>query len=73
MSKPALKVPDAHKGWVWTFSSSKQQYGADMDLVSGSWDNTVKFWKVTSSDLRECRKPVNLKVAVLATDVHESK
>jgi len=73
VSKPALKVPDAHKGWVWTFSSSKQQYGADMDLVSGSWDNTVKFWKVTSSELRECRKPVNLKVAVLATDVHESK
>ena len=44
-----------------------------MDLVSGSWDNTVKFWRVTSSELKETRKPVNLKVAVLATDIHETR
>jgi len=71
--KPALKVPDAHKGWVWTFSASAQQSEGDMNLVSGSWDNTVKFWRVTSSELKECRKPVNLKVAVLATDIHQTK
>lgn len=71
--KPTLKVPDAHKGWVWTFSAAEQQSGGDMDMVSGSWDNTVKFWRVTSSELKESRKPVNLKVAVLATDIHETK
>jgi len=71
--KPALKVPDAHKGWVWTFSAAEQQSGVELDLVSGSWDNTVKFWRVTSTELRETRKPVGLKVAVLATDVHENK
>jgi len=71
--KPALKVPDAHKGWVWSFSAVEQQPEVEVDLVSGSWDNTVKFWRVTSSELRESRKPVNLKVAVLATDVHETK
>jgi len=72
-SKPSLKVPDAHKGWVWTFCASGNQPGGDMDLVSGSWDNTVKFWRVTSSELKETRKPVNLKVAVLATDIHETR
>ena len=66
-------MPDAHKGWVWTFSASGQQSEGDMNLVSGSWDNTVKFWRVTSSELKECRKPVNLKVAVLATDIHQTK
>lgn len=71
--KPSLKVPDAHKGWVWSFSSSGHQPGGDMDLVSGSWDNTVKFWRITSSELKETRKPVNLKVAVLATDIHETR
>eukprot|EP00092_Neocalanus_flemingeri_P006727 GFUD01007267.1.p1 GENE.GFUD01007267.1~~GFUD01007267.1.p1 ORF type:complete len:429 (-),score=115.95 GFUD01007267.1:225-1511(-) len=71
--KPCLKVPDAHKGWVWSFSASGPQPGGDLDLVSGSWDNTVKFWRMTSSELKETRKPVNLKVAVLATDIHETK
>jgi len=71
--KPALKVPDAHKGWVWSFTSAEHQPGCDLDLVSGSWDNTVKFWRVTSSELKETRKPVNVKVAVLATDMHENR
>jgi len=71
--KPSLKVPDAHKGWVWSFCSSMQQSGGEVDLVSGSWDNTVKFWRVTSSELKETRKPINLKVAVLATDIHETR
>jgi len=71
--KPALKVPDAHKGWVWSFTSPAHQSGSDQDLVSGSWDNTVKFWRVTSSELKETRKPVNVKVAVLATDMHENR
>ena len=62
--RPSLKVPDAHKGWVWSFSSNSSG-----DLVSGSWDNTVKFWRLAPAALRETRKPVNLKVAVLSTDM----
>ena len=38
-------------------------------MVSGSWDNTVKFWAVTNTSLQETRKPVTLKVAVLSTDM----
>jgi len=72
-SKPCLKVPDAHKGWVWTFSAPEHQTNNDVDLVSGSWDNTVKFWKVTNAELKESRRAVNLKVAVLATDVCENR
>ena len=40
-----------------------------MKLVSGSWDNTVKFWDISSHSLQETRKPINLKVAVLSTDM----
>ena len=66
VTKPRFKFPDAHKGWVWSFSSSR----TDNDkLVSGSWDNTVKFWNISSHSLQETRKPINLKVAVLSTDM----
>ena len=71
VSKPCLKLPDAHKGWVWSFSSKSGEVGGT-DLVSGSWDNTVKFWSLSSSSLLETRKPVNLKVAVLSTDMLEN-
>jgi len=63
-----VKYPDSHKGWVWSFSAA----GGDK-FVSGSWDNTLKFWQVTPTSLIETRKGVNLKVAVLATDVHENR
>jgi WD40 repeat protein len=52
-----------HKGWVWNFCSEGET------LVSGSWDSTVKLWQVTPTGLQETRKPINLKVAVLATDI----
>lgn len=65
--KPALRNPDMHKGWVWCFSSQ------DDSLVSGSWDNTVKFWQVTPTDLSQTRKAINLKVAVLSTDILGNK
>ena len=64
-TRPAYKLPDAHKGWVWSLSSC----GHGSTLVSGSWDNTVKFWSLTPASLQETRKPVNLKVAVLSTDM----
>ena len=63
------------KGWVWSFSSSVDTcdtggHGTIVTrLVSGSWDNTVKFWSVTQSTMTETRRPVNLKVAVLSTDM----
>ena len=61
-------MPDAHKGWVWSFSCSN--WSSDTGrLVSGSWDNTVKFWDMSSHSLQETRKPINLKVAVLSTDM----
>jgi len=66
-SRPCYKLPDAHKGWVWSFSADD----STASLVSGSWDNTVKFWDVSSQGLRETRKAVNLKVAVLSTDLLE--
>lgn len=66
-SRPCYKLPDAHKGWVWSFSADD----STASLVSGSWDNTVKFWDVSSQGLRETRKAVNLKVAVLSTDMLE--
>jgi len=69
VSRPRYKLPDAHKGWVWSFSSSESNSGTATALVSGSWDNTVKFWQVSSHSLQETRKPINLKVAVLATDM----
>jgi len=70
VSKPRFKFPDAHKGWVWSFSSSNWNSRTDYEkLVSGSWDNTVKFWSITSHSLQETRKPINLKVAVLSTDM----
>lgn len=61
--KPALRNPDMHKGWVWSFC------GEGESLVSGSWDSTVKFWQVTPTELKETRKGINLKVAVLSTDM----
>jgi hypothetical protein len=64
-----LKFPDSHKGWVWSFSDA----GPGNSLVSGSWDNTVKFWQVTPTSLLETRRAINLKVAVLATDVLDNK
>jgi len=67
-SRPCYKLPDAHKGWVWSFSADD----STASLVSGSWDNTVKFWDVSSQGLRETRKAVNLKVAVLSTDMLEN-
>lgn len=66
--RPGLKCPDSHKGWVWSFSPA-----GGNSLVSGSWDNTVKFWQVTPTSLVESRKAVNLKVAVLATDALENR
>ena len=70
VSKPRFKFPDAHKGWVWSFSSSNWNSRTDYEkLVSGSWDNTVKFWSISSHSLQETRKPINLKVAVLSTDM----
>jgi len=73
ISKPCFKLPDAHKGWVWSFSSNHDSNRSTSSigdtLVSGSWDNTVKFWSITPSALRETRKPVNLRVAVLDTDM----
>ena len=57
-------MPVLTAGWVWSFSSNSSG-----DLVSGSWDNTVKFWRLAPAALRETRKPVNLKVAVLSTDM----
>jgi len=62
-SKPCLRNPDMHKGWVWSFCSEGET------LVSGSWDNTVKFWQVTPTELKESRRALNLKVAVLSTDI----
>ena len=44
-SRPVYKLPDAHKGWVWSFSAED----STASLVSGSWDNTVKFWDVSRS------------------------
>ena len=44
-SRPCYKLPDAHKGWVWSFSADD----STASLVSGSWDNTVKFWDVSRS------------------------
>jgi len=70
--KPVIKFPDSHKGWVWTFSSPADVPGRNLDLISGSWDNNIKFWRVTSSELKEIRKPINVKVAVLSTDIHET-
>ena len=64
VTKPRFRFPDAHKGWVWSFSSSVND-----KLVSGSWDNTVKFWNISCHSLQETRKPINLKVAVLSTDM----
>jgi len=75
ISKPCFKKPDAHKGWVWSFSSNHGSFRSSSSigdtLVSGSWDNNVKFWSITPSSLRETRKPVNLRVAVLDTDMLE--
>lgn len=45
LSRPCYKLPDAHKGWVWSFSADD----STASLVSGSWDNTVKFWDVSRS------------------------
>jgi len=67
MTRPSIKLPDAHKGWVWSFTSSE----SDSVLVSGSWDNTVKFWQLGSHSMQETRKPINLKVAVLSTDMKD--
>jgi len=72
-SSPTSRLPDAHKGWVWSFSSPQQDQAGQLDLVSGSWDNTVKFWQLSSTALEECRKPVNLRVAVLCTDIHQQR
>ena len=70
VTKPRFKFPDAHKGWVWSFSSSPGSWRTENSkLVSGSWDNTVKFWDISSHSLQETRKPINLKVAVLSTDM----
>lgn len=63
-----MKYPDSHKGWVWSLTAA----GGD-SLVSGSWDNTIKFWQVTPTNLTETRRSISLKVAVLATDIHESR
>ena len=41
-NSPTSRLPDAHKGWVWSFSSPQQDQAGQLDLVSGSWDNTVK-------------------------------
>ena len=67
ITRPRVKLPDAHKGWVWSFTSSD----SSPVLVSGSWDNTVKFWQIGTSSLQETRKPINLKVAVLSTDMRD--
>jgi len=64
---PSLKNPGAHKGWVWSLSRVPREPNM---LVSGSWDNSVKFWQVTPTSLVEIRKAVNLRVAVLCTSVH---
>ena len=57
-------MPVLTAGWVWSFSSNSSG-----ELVSGSWDNTVKFWNISCHSLQETRKPINLKVAVLSTDM----
>ena len=31
-------------------------------IISGSWDNTVKFWQATPTGLKEGRRALNLKV-----------
>jgi len=62
---PSLKCPDSHKGWVWATCKGSHAN----QLVSGSWDNTVKFWQVTPTSMVETRRPINLKVAVLAVDM----
>ena len=33
--------------------------------ISGSWDNTVKFWQATPTGLKEGRRALNLKVRKL--------
>jgi len=68
-SAPSLKCPDSHKGWVWSFCKA----GTGNQLVSGSWDNYIKFWQVTPTSLVETRKAINLKVAVLCTSMHEDE
>ena len=70
------------EGWVWSFSSNTcdtVETGDTVDtgghgtrLVSGSWDNSVKFWTVSQSAITETRRPVNLKVAVLSTDMRSN-
>jgi len=60
---PSSRNPDMHKGWVWSFCSEEDT------LVSGSWDGTVGLWKVAPTGLTQARKPINLKVAVLCTDI----
>ena len=61
-SSPTSRLPDAHKGWVWSFSSPQQDQAGQLDLVSGSWDNTVRFWQVTPTEMKESRRALNLKV-----------
>merc|ERR550519_1636245 len=64
---PIQKMADAHKGWVWSLCNS-----GDM-LVSGAWDNLVKFWQVAPDGLKKARADVNLKVAILATSIWENR
>jgi len=65
--QPLQKNFDAHKGWVWCFSSVGDT------LISGAWDSYVNFWKITPSGMTECRPGAKLKTAVLTTDIHENR
>lgn len=65
--RPVQKNFDAHKGWVWCFSS------AGDTLISGAWDSCVNFWKITPTGMTESRPGAKLKTAVLTTDIHENR
>jgi len=64
---PVMKMADAHKGWVWTFCRENDL------LVSGSWDNSLKFWKIANDGIKEARAAVNLRVSVLASSIYENR
>lgn len=65
--RPIAKYPDVHKGWVWTMCSQENL------LISGAWDNTIKFWQVCPDGMTESRPEVKLKTAVLTNDVFENR
>jgi len=52
---------------VWTFCRENDL------LVSGSWDNSLKFWKIANDGIKEARAAVNLRVSVLASSVYENR